>query len=114
MYERSGILVKQKFREYLLPTVLTSMAISMASVVDGIIVGSLLGDTALAAIGLSSPIIFCINLIYMLFAIGGLTCASIALGKRDTRRANRIFTLSIGGGISAMLLFLLVMQVLSA
>lgn len=109
-YERSGILVKQKFREYLLPTVLTSMAISMASVVDGIIVGSLLGDTALAAIGLSSPIIFCLNLIYMLFAVGGLTCASIALGKRDTRRVNQIFTLSIGGGVSAMLLFLLVMQ----
>ena len=112
MYQRSGILVKQKFREYLIPTVLTSMAISMASVVDGIIVGSLLGDTALAAVGLSSPVIFCINLIYMLFAVGGLTCASIALGKRDTRRANQIFTLSIGGGISAMFLFLLAMQII--
>ena len=82
MYERSGNIIRQKFREYLLPTVLTSMAISMASVVDGVIVGSLLGDTALAAVGLSGPVIFCINLIYMLFGIGGLTCASIAKGKR--------------------------------
>ena len=70
MYERSGHIIRQKFREYLLPTVMTSMAISMASVVDGIIVGSLLGEVALAAVGLSGPIIFCINLIYMLFAVG--------------------------------------------
>ena len=65
MYERSGHIIRQKFREYLLPTVMTSMAISMASVVDGIIVGILLGEVALAAVGLSGPIIFCINLIYM-------------------------------------------------
>ena len=110
MYERSGRIVRQKFREYLIPTVMTSMAISMASVVDGIIVGSLLGDVALAAIGLSSPIIFCINLIYLLFAVGGITCASIAQGKRNFRLASQTFTLSIGGGLTAMLIFLCVMQ----
>ena len=32
-----------KIQEYLLPAVMTSMAISMASVVDGIIVGSFFG-----------------------------------------------------------------------
>ena len=112
MYERSGHIIRQKFREYLLPTVLTSMAISMASVVDGIIVGSLLGEVALAAVGLSGPIIFCINLIYMLFAVGGLTCASISLGRRDFHMAHRFFTLSIGGGLGAMCIFLVVMQVI--
>jgi putative MATE family efflux protein len=112
MYERSGHIVRQKFMEYLLPTVLTSMAISMASVVDGIIVGSLLGDLALAAVGLSGPIIFSINLIYMLFAVGGLTCASISLGKRDFHMANQFFTLSIGGGLGAMSIFLVVMQII--
>lgn len=112
MYERSGHIIQQKFREYLLPTALTSMAISMASVVDGIIVGSLLGEVALAAVGLSGPIIFCINLIYMLFAVGGLTCASISLGKRDFHMANQFFTLSIGGGLGAMCIFLAVMQVI--
>lgn len=110
MYERSGQIIRQKFREYLLPTVLTSMAISMASVVDGIIVGSLLGDVALAAVGLSGPVIFCINLIYLLFAVGGLTCASVAQGKRDFHFANQVFTLSIGCGLGVMFLFLLVMQ----
>lgn len=110
MYERTGKLIREKFREYLLPTIMTSMAVSMASVVDGAIVGNLLGDTALAAVGLAGPIIFCINLIYMLFGVGGLTCASIARGKREMHQANLIFTLTIGVGMAIMLLFSFVMQ----
>lgn len=110
MFERTGNLIKEKFKEHLLPTMLTSLAVSMASVVDGMIVGSLLGDVALAAIGLSGPVIFCINLIYMLFGVGGLTSASIAQGKRDGKQVNLIFTLTIGGGVAVMLLFWLIMR----
>ena len=110
MYERTDELIRKKFREYLLPTVLTSMAMSMASVVDGAIVGNLLGDVALAAIGLSSPIIFCINLIYLLFGIGGMTCASIARGRREMDQSNLIFTLTMGVGMAVTLLFSIVMQ----
>lgn len=110
MYERTGKLIREKFKEYLLPTVMTSMAVSLASVVDGAIVGNLLGDVALAAVGLAGPIIFCINLIYMLFGIGGLTCASIARGRRRMDQADQIFTLAMGGGMAVMLLFSVVMQ----
>ena len=114
MYERTGELIRDKFKEYLLPTILTSMAVSMASVVDGAIVGNLLGDMALAAVGLAGPVIFCINLIYMLFGIGGLTCASIARGKRENAQADLIFTLSIGGGLIVMLLFSISIQLVLA
>jgi len=112
MYERTGRLIREKFREYLLPTIMTSMAVSMASVVDGAIVGNLLGDLALAAVGLAGPVIFCINLIYMLFGIGGLTCASIAKGKREMHQANLVFTLTMGAGMTVMLLFSLIMQLI--
>ncbi len=109
MFERTGKLIKKKFTEHLLPTMLTSLAVSMASVVDGMIVGSMLGDVALAAIGLAGPVIFCINLLYMLFGIGGLTSASVAQGKRDSKQADIIFTFTIGGGVAVMLVFWLVM-----
>lgn len=110
MFERTGKIIKEKFSEHLLPTMLTSLAVSMASVVDGMIVGSMLGDVALAAIGLAGPVIFCINLLYMLFGIGGLTSASVARGKRDNRQADLIFTFTIGGGVAVMLIFWLVMH----
>ncbi len=110
MYERTGSLVRYKFKEYLIPSIFTSLAISLASVVDSAIVGNLLGDKALAAVGLSSPIIFCINLLYLLFATGGLTCASIEIGKFNSKKANKYFTITIFAGIVISLLFAIVMQ----
>lgn len=110
MYERTGKLIREKFREYLLPTILTSMAVFMASIIDGVIVGNLLGDKALAAIGLAGPVIYSINLIYMLFGIGGMTCASIAKGKRETEQANKIFTLTMGVSMVVMVLFSVMIQ----
>ena len=56
--------------------------------------------------------IFSINLIYMLFAVGGITCASIAQGKREFRLANQIFTLAVGGGFGVMCVFAIVMQMI--
>lgn len=111
MYERTGALVQKKFREYLLPTVMTSLAMSLASVIDSVIVGNLLGDTALAAVGLSGPVIFCINMIYMLFGVGGVTCASVAKGRREGERANQLFTLTMAFGMGIMFLFLIAMFV---
>lgn len=110
-FERSGELIRHKFREYLLPTILTSLAMSLASVVDSVIVGNLLGDTALAAVGLSSPLIYCINFIYMLFGVGGMTLASIARGQRRFREGNDAFTLTIVLGTAVMFAFLVVILV---
>lgn len=111
MYERTGTLVQVKFQEYLLPSIMTSLAMSLASVVDGMIVGNLLGEKALAAVGLASPFIFCINLIYMFFGIGGMTSASISRGKRDFESTNRIFTATLVMGVAAMFLYVFLGQI---
>ncbi len=109
MYERSGALLERKFKEYLLPTVLTTVAVSLATVVDSIIVGNLLGETALSAVGLSSPIIYILNAVYLLFAVGGVTCASIARGRREAGLSNKIFSLTFAVGIGVMLALLAVL-----
>ncbi|MCL2696341.1 MAG: MATE family efflux transporter, partial [Clostridiales bacterium] len=103
MYERSPILMERKFNEYLLPTVLISVALSMATVIDSVIVGNLLGETALSAVGLASPVIYGLNALFLLFAVGGVACASIAKGRREDQNANRIFTLTFGVGSAALL-----------
>ncbi len=106
MYEQTESLIKSKFNEHLIPTVLTAMALSLATVVDSVIVGHLLGADALAAIGLSNPIISFINLIYVLFGVGGMMCASVMRGKWETDKANKLFTMGIVGGTAVMLVFL--------
>jgi len=102
---RTAEIVKSKFSEYLLPTMMNAAAVSMASVVDGIIVGNLLGSSALAAVGLCSPFIFGNNAIFSLFTVGGITCASIARGERNEERSNRFFTACLLVGVAVMLLY---------
>lgn len=111
MYERTGTLIKDKFKEHLLPTMLTTMALSLATMVDSIIVGQLLGSAALASIGLSTPIIYVMNIIYVMFAVGGMMCASVARGRLELEKANRLFTMAIFGGTAMMVLFLAVMLI---
>ncbi|MDL2261554.1 ATP-binding protein [Methanimicrococcus sp. OttesenSCG-928-J09] len=108
MYKRDGQLVQKKFKEYLIPTLLTSMAVSMSAVLDSIIVGNLLGDAALAAVSLSMPIVYGMNMIFMLFGVGGLTCAVVAKGRREGRESNMYFTLSLVLGTIAMMVYLAV------
>ncbi|MDY0266498.1 MAG: MATE family efflux transporter [Methanimicrococcus sp.] len=108
MYERDEKLVLKKFREYLIPTILTSMAVSMSAVIDSVLVGNLLGDEALAAVSLSMPVIYCLNMIFMLFGVGGITSAVVAKGRREGEKANLYFTISLVFGTAAMLLFLIV------
>ncbi len=110
MYEQTGTLVKNKFREHLRPAILTTMALSLATVLDGIIVGQFLGSSALAAIGLAAPIIYGINIIYVLFGGGGMVSASIARGRQEKDKANGLFTVSLLFGFGAMTLFLILVM----
>jgi Na+-driven multidrug efflux pump/anti-sigma regulatory factor (Ser/Thr protein kinase) len=103
MYERRPTLARSKFRQFLLPTLLTTAALSLALVVDGIIVGNLLGERALAAVGLASPLVLWLDALALLFSIGGPLCASVAKGGRNGPKADLLFTLCLAGGLTAML-----------
>lgn len=113
-YARNALLIKRKFWEFLLPTVLTSMAVSLASVVDGIIVGGLLGERALAAVGLSGPVVLALNALFYLFAVGGISGAARARGARNAEKADECFTLCALGGTFLSALYALAVFVLSA
>lgn len=104
MFERNGELIRSKFREYLLPTLLMTVSVSVSNVVDSILVGNLLGEEALSAVGLSGPVVYCINAVFYLFAFGGMTCAVVAKGKREDEEARSYFTLAFSVGLAAMCL----------
>lgn len=104
MFERNGVLIRNKFREYLLPTLLMTISVSVSNVVDSVLVGNLLGENALSAVGLSGPIVYCINAVFYLFAAGGMTCALVAKGRRDEEEAQSFFTLTFAAGLFVMVL----------
>ncbi len=113
MYARNQLLVTHKFREFLLSALLMSSAVSLATVVDSIIVGRLLGSVALSAVGLTAPVIYGLNLLHLLFSVGGLTTASIVKGRRDHKTADQMFTVSLLTGLICLTLYALVIFLLA-
>lgn len=95
MYNRTSHLMKGKFKEYLLPCVLMSVAMQFGSIVNGIFVGNILGTNALAAVNICFPIMIAYNVPFILFGAGGSVVVSIAKGRRENRKADVIFTLSM-------------------
>jgi Na+-driven multidrug efflux pump/anti-sigma regulatory factor (Ser/Thr protein kinase) len=105
MFERENTLINRKFRAFLIPTIISTAALAVASVIDNILVGNLLGEAELASIGLAAPFIFALNTIAVLFMVGGVVSASKAKGQLDERKANLLFTLSVIGGIIVLLIY---------
>ncbi|HHU12047.1 MAG TPA: hypothetical protein GXZ64_02320 [Clostridiaceae bacterium] len=105
MFERNQLLIRNKFIEYLLPAILMSSAISLATIVDSMLVGMLLGSVSLAAVGLTAPVIYGLNLLFMLFCVGGIASASIVKGQRDAEAANQFFTVSMVTGFICLTVF---------
>lgn len=93
--KRNPYLARRAFKSYLFSTLLASMAISMGVVIDGIIVGNLLGSDALAAVNLASPLIQLLSAIYILISVGGGLLTAIAIGERKHAEIDAIFSLSI-------------------
>ena len=106
--KRNSVLLNRKFNEYLVPAILSAMSILLASVIDGVIVSDLISPDALAAVYLSDPVILFFQAVFFLFGVGGLISISRALGNRETRKANTLFTLAVAGSvISAILITVL-------
>lgn len=75
--ERNAYLIHRKIHQYILPGVLMTVAMQLGNVVDGMIVGNILGPKAMAAIELSMPVL----LILQMLAMGGAAEAAVLLGN---------------------------------
>jgi len=60
-------------------------------VINGIILGRYVGNNAMAAVNIASPIFNIISCIAILIAIGGNTLVGIRLGEKDYKKANQYF-----------------------
>lgn len=94
-YGRRYDLLKSKFNEFLLPTLLTTMANNICLFSDSLIVSFLIGSFNLAAIQVVVPIITFVNLIYWAIGLGGSVLMSSAKAGYDDFKSNAYFTVSI-------------------
>lgn len=102
-YQKTGALIKQKFKDFFVPTVLSSMAAQLGTIVNGIIVGNLISSHAMAAVSACMPLNQINYALAVLISIGASGLIAIAAGKRDNDGADYIFTtivtVSVFGGL---------------
>ena len=97
--KRNGTLLKQKYRALLVSTLAMTASTYLSSILDGIMVGQILGTVELYAINLTTSVIFLRSIPIAMFTFGGNTLSVIFKSKRDQKNADSVFTLSFWGGI---------------
>ena len=97
-YNRSNRLLRKKFGQYLLPTMITMAAMSLNEFVDSMVVSRLLGSEGMAIVSLGAPLMLMVAAVFSLLGRGGATVYAFAVGKRDHEEAGRSFTSSMLAG----------------
>lgn len=78
-----------------LPGMVSMIAMSVYSIFEGIFIGQTLGESAFAAINIAMPLVMINFSLADLIGVGASVPISIALGKKDHKTANNVFTCSV-------------------
>lgn len=100
--------IKKLYFRYLFPSMGSAVVASVYLMTDAIVIGKGVGDNALAALNMTTPIISFMLSIGILFGIGGSVIFSVHKGTGDDDKANKCFTNSfIGVSIGAVIMCLI-------
>ena len=78
-----------------LPGMISMLAMSVYSIIEGAFIGKILGEGAFAAVNIAMPLVFINFSLADLIGVGASVPISIALGRRDEKAANNAFTCSV-------------------
>jgi len=93
MYQ--GKILNRKFFQYLLPTVLCTMAVSLNEFVDSIIVSQMLGSDIMSLVNIGMPVMVAFAVLYVLLGVGGSAVYAVKEGQMESKKASGIFTLTM-------------------
>lgn len=83
------------FWRYLWSSILITLSGCLGNVVDGVIVGKLIGADGVSAINYSKPVVQLMMTLSLLLAAGGSMLVGFALGKKDFVRMRYVYTHSM-------------------
>lgn len=94
MYKNDGKIIKKLFSQTLIFMIMGIVVSTFGMMIDGIIIGNLLGVEQIAAYGLVSPVFSIFSAIGSVFSNGMQAFAAKYMGKGETDKANRVFSMS--------------------
>ena len=81
-----------EFARFVFPSVFGMLAISSASVIDGIFIGNFVGATALASVNLVMPLLALVFGVLIMISLGGAVASGKYLGEKNIREASNMFS----------------------
>lgn len=96
--------VKNLYFRYLFPSMGSAVVASVYLMTDAVVIGKGIGDNALAALNMTTPIISFMLSIGILFGIGGSVLFSVHKGTGDDEKANKCFTTALLGVLTAAII----------
>ncbi len=90
-----GLLLAQ----YSIPAVIAMLVNAIYNIVDRIFIGKYVGESALAGLTITFPIMMLIFAFASLIGVGGASLLAIKLGAKDEKGASRVFGNSLSFGI---------------
>jgi len=85
----------QMILKFSIPSIIAMVLTSFITIVDGFFIGNYVGKEGLAAVTLGLPILYVYLAIGIMFGVGGITIAGIALGARDIKKSNDVFNQTV-------------------
>ncbi len=93
--KRNSYLVSVSMRNYLVAAVISMLIQNLNTIIDGVLMGRLLGVEAFSAINLCLPVVGLVATLGLLLYGGATTLASMALGSREEKKANQYYSVSL-------------------
>ena len=90
---------KSAYRHFVFWGVLASLAMTVCTIVDALLIGNLVGSDGLAASSLSTPVFLAYALFGIMLGVGASVKIGRALGASNVEEANRIFRSLLGLGL---------------
>ncbi len=105
---RESAFTQKIFYRFFFPAVAASVCLGLANLADALCVGMMLGESALAAISLVSPIYMVFNVLHLGIAIGGSVTFAQLMGEGRVKQAVEVFrqmlvlALAVGIGLAVL------------
>ena len=93
--KRNSYLVSRSMKVYLVAAIASMLIQNINTIIDGILMGTFLGTEAFSAVNLCLPVVGAVSSFGMLFYSGATILTSLAMGAREVKKANKIYTVSI-------------------
>lgn len=85
----------QMILQFSIPSIIAMVLTSLITIVDGFFIGNYIGKEGLAAVNLGLPILYVYLAIGIMFGVGGIAIAGMALGAQDIKKSNDVFNQTV-------------------